>query len=46
MVNNEGNKCNVRKYQCPKCGNSVRATKEVNIICGDCMIKMELVEKG
>ena len=25
-----------RKYQCPKCGMSVRATKEVNIICGDC----------
>lgn len=34
---------NVRKYQCPKCKNSVRATKDVNIICGDCnetMIKV------
>lgn len=26
-----------RKYICPCCGNSVRATKQVNIICGDCM---------
>lgn len=34
-----------RKYKCPCCGNSVRATKEVNIICGDCMVKMEKVEK-
>lgn len=25
-----------RKYHCPKCGMSVRATKTVNIICGDC----------
>lgn len=30
-----------RKYQCPHCKNSVRATKEVNIICGDCNVKME-----
>lgn len=29
-----------RKLQCPVCGNSVRATKTVNIICGDCMKKM------
>ena len=25
-----------RKYECPCCGNSVRATKEVNIMCADC----------
>lgn len=25
-----------RKYQCPCCGMSVRATKEVRIICADC----------
>lgn len=25
-----------RKYMCPCCGNSVRATKEVNIMCADC----------
>ena len=29
-----------RKYTCPCCGNSVRATKQVNVICGDCMQKM------
>jgi hypothetical protein len=33
-----------RKYICPCCGTSVRATKEVNIICADCnktMVKDE-----
>lgn len=29
-----------RKYICPCCGNSVRATKQVNVICGDCMKSM------
>ena len=29
-----------RKYTCPCCGNSVRATKSVNVICGDCMQRM------
>lgn len=29
-----------RKYVCPKCGQTIRATKDVNIICGDCMEKM------
>ena len=29
-----------RKLICPCCGNSVRATKAVNIICGDCMERM------
>lgn len=29
-----------RKYICSGCGNSVRATKEINIICGDCNISM------
>jgi len=29
-----------RKYVCPSCGASVRATKSVNIICGDCMVSM------
>ena len=33
---------NSKKYQCPCCKNSVRATKVVNIICGDCGLKMEL----
>ena len=29
-----------RKLACPCCGQSVRATKKVNIICGDCMQQM------
>lgn len=33
-------KSSTRKLICPKCGQSVRATKTVNIICGDCMEKM------
>ena len=37
-------KNNSRKYQCPICGNSVRATKAVNILCLDCGVQMELVE--
>ena len=32
-----------RKLICPKCGTSVRATKKVNILCGDCMEKMNEV---
>ena len=38
-------KSNVRKYLCPSCGCSVRATKEVHIGCLDCDVPMELVEK-
>ena len=29
-----------RKVICPRCGQSVRATKKVNIICGVCMVPM------
>lgn len=29
-----------RKLICPKCSQTVRATKKVNILCGDCMLKM------
>jgi len=29
-----------RKYICPDCGTIVRATKEVNIICGDCDVPL------
>ncbi len=29
-----------RKLVCPKCGQSVRATKAVHILCGDCMERM------
>ena len=34
---------NSRKYQCPCCKNSVRATKFVNISCNDCNATMLLV---
>lgn len=33
-----------RKYICPKCGNSCRATKALNLICGDCMETMTLAD--
>ena len=33
-------KSSSRKYICPCCGMSVRATKEVNIACLDCGVKM------
>lgn len=36
-------KTSTRKYVCPKCGQSIRATKTVNIICGDCMETMHEV---
>lgn len=29
-----------RKVSCPCCGQSVGATKTVNIICGDCLVQM------
>ena len=29
-----------RRYVCPKCGTIVRATRLVNVICGDCMCGM------
>ena len=31
-----------RKYMCPCCGNSCRATKKINIICGDCGVPMSV----
>lgn len=33
-------KSSTRKYVCPKCGQSIRATRKVHIICGDCMERM------
>jgi hypothetical protein len=35
-------KSNSRKYVCPCCGAIIRATREVNVICGDCMETMVL----
>lgn len=37
-------KCSTRKYICPNCNMSVRATKYVYIICGNCMEVMEVSE--
>lgn len=34
-------KSGARKYVCPLCGQKVRATKAVNIICADCNVPME-----
>ena len=39
----EARPSSTRKYQCPVCKSSVRATKAVNIICGDCMVQMQQV---
>ena len=38
-------KCSTRKYMCPACGNSFRATKDINVMCLDCMQIFEKVEK-
>ncbi len=29
------------KYVCPECGAIIRATREVNVICGDCGVPFE-----
>ncbi|MBL1226490.1 SprT-like domain-containing protein [Enterococcus sp. BWR-S5] len=33
-------KSSTRKYECPCCEQSVRATKEVKVICGECGVNM------
>lgn len=33
---------NYRRYVCPKCGNIARTTKDMKLICGDCMEIMQL----
>jgi len=38
-----GKSSSTRKYACPACEMSVRATKMVNIVCGDCDEAMEEV---
>lgn len=40
-----GTKTSTRKYKCPECGCSVRATKPVNIGCLDCGVQMVQEEK-
>lgn len=32
-----------RKYQCPDCQMTVRATKDVRLICADCGVLMDKV---
>ncbi len=29
-----------RRYHCPKCGTIIRATRTVNVLCGDCIVTM------
>lgn len=38
-------KTSTRKYMCPSCLNSFRATKEIHCICKECMIEYELATK-
>lgn len=32
------------KYVCPECGTIIRATREVNVVCGDCEVPFEREE--
>lgn len=38
-------KTSTRKYQCPSCGNSFRATKDLRVLCMDCNKQYVKVEK-
>lgn len=38
-------KSSTRKYTCPCCGNSFRATKDINVLCMDCNVQFVKVEK-
>ena len=40
----KGKTSSTRKYICPDCEMTVRATKAVNIICGDCHVNMVEIE--
>ena len=42
----KGKKSSTRKYICPTCKTTVRATKSVNIICGDCQEQMIEIESA
>lgn len=37
-------KTSTRKYICPQCSNSLRTTKDLNIMCMDCMIQFVKVD--
>ena len=34
----------VQAYVCPKCGAIIRATKLVNVVCGDCDVAFEIAK--
>jgi len=38
-------KTSTRKYQCPCCGNSFRATKDIRVLCLDCKQEFVKIEK-
>ena len=38
-------KTSPRKYICPQCGNSFRATKDISVLCLDCFVTFVKVEK-
>ena len=38
-------KTSTRKYICPSCGNSFRATKDLNVMCIDCFETFIKVER-
>lgn len=42
---NKKPKSSTRKYICPSCGNSFRATKDINVLCMDCGEQFIKVEK-
>ena len=44
-MSSPGKKTSTRKYICPKCGNSFRATKDINVMCLDCFADFIKVEK-
>ena len=39
-------RCSTRKYECPHCKNSFRATKDINVLCMDCKEQFIKIEKG
>ena len=38
-------KTSTRKYVCPSCGNTFRATKDINVLCMDCNEQFEKVDQ-
>lgn len=37
-----GGKSSTRKYVCPQCGSIIRTSKELKVICGECLVPFEL----